>query len=110
MGNTQADKPLDRIECLDLHLKGIVMGFYIGKKSHVDMASFFILNASVLELMKLVSETYQVPNKKWAENQRQQLQLKNRASTGAQIEFVTFHCFSCPKDIHELSDPFEYVL
>ena len=53
MENTQADKPLDRIECLDLHLKGIAMGFYIGKKSHVDMASFFILNARVLESMKL---------------------------------------------------------
>jgi hypothetical protein len=49
MENMQADKPLDRIECLDLR---IVMGFYIGKKSHVDIASFFILNARVLESMK----------------------------------------------------------
>ncbi|RLM84765.1 hypothetical protein C2845_PM04G07730 [Panicum miliaceum] len=110
MENMQADKPLDRIECLDLHLKRTVMGFYIGKKSHVDIASFFILNSRVLESMKLVAETYQVQNKKWAENQRKQLQLENRASSCAQIEFATFHCFSCPKDIHELSDPFEYVL
>ena len=60
MENTQANKPLDLIECLDLHLKRIVMGFYTGNKSHVDIASFFILNARVLESMILVAETYQV--------------------------------------------------
>jgi len=60
MENTKADKPLDRIECLDLHLKRIVMGFYTGNKSHVDIALFFILNSRVLESMKLVAETYQV--------------------------------------------------
>jgi len=60
MENTKADKPLDRIECLDLHLKRIVMGFYTGNKSHVDIALFFILNSRVRESMKLVAETYQV--------------------------------------------------
>ncbi|XP_039804257.1 uncharacterized protein LOC120668572 isoform X2 [Panicum virgatum] len=110
MENTKADKTLDRIECLDLHLKRIVMGFYTGNKSHVDIASFFILNSRVLESMKLVAETYQVRNKMGAENQCKHLQLENRASSAAQIEFTTSHYFSCPRDIHELSDPFEYVL
>ena len=110
MENTLADKPLDRIDCLDLHLKRIVMGFYTGNKSHVDIALFFILNSRVLESLKLVAETYQVWNKMWAENQCKHLQLENRASSAAQIEFATSHYFSSPRDIHELSDPFEYVL
>ncbi|KAG2632956.1 hypothetical protein PVAP13_2NG133506 [Panicum virgatum] len=109
MENTLADKPLDRIDCLDLHLKRIVLGFYMGNKSHVDIASFFILNARVLESMKLLVETHLVQNKMWAENQCKRLQLENRASSAAQIEFATFQWFSC-KDIHDLSDPFEYVL
>ena len=109
MENTLADKPLDRIDCLDLNLKRIVMGFYMGNKSHVDIASFFILNARVLESMKLLVETHLVQNKMWAENQCKRLQLENRASSAAQIEFATFQWFSC-KDIHDLSDPFEYVL
>ncbi|CAN6180240.1 unnamed protein product, partial [Urochloa humidicola] len=110
MENAWAHKPLDRMECLDLHLKRIVLGFYLGNKPHVDVASFFLLNASVLESMKLVVDTYQANNKKWTENQCKQLQLENWASSSAQIEFVTFRCFSCPKDIHELSEPFEHTL
>ena len=86
------------------------MGFYTGNKSHIDIASFFILNARVLESMILVAETYQVRNMTWAENQCKHLQLENRASSAAQIEFATSHYFSCPQDIHELSEPFEYVL
>ncbi|CAN6213740.1 unnamed protein product [Urochloa humidicola] len=110
MENAWADKPLDRMECLDLHLKRIVLSFYLGNKPHVNVASFFLLNASVLESMKLVVETYQANNKKWTENQCKQLQLENRASSSAQIEFVTLRCFSFPKDIHELSEPFEHTL
>ncbi|CAL5089916.1 unnamed protein product [Urochloa decumbens] len=110
MENAWADKPVDRLEWLDLHLKRIVLGFYLGKKPHVDVASFFLLNAGMLESMKLVVETHQVNNKKWIEKQRKHLQLENRASRSAQIEFVTFHCFSCPKDINELSEPFEHTL
>ncbi|CAL5079800.1 unnamed protein product [Urochloa decumbens] len=110
MENAWADKPVDCLEWLDLHLKRIVLGFYLGKKPHVDVASFFLLNAGMLESMKLVVETHQVNNKKWIEKQRKHLQLENRASRSAQIEFVTFHCFSCPKDINELSEPFEHTL
>ncbi|CAL5079723.1 unnamed protein product [Urochloa decumbens] len=110
MENAWADKPLDRMECLELHLKRVVLGFYLGNKPHVDVASFFLLNARVLELMKLVVETNRVYNRKWTEKQCKQLQLENRASSIAQTEFVTFRCFSCPKDIHELSEPFEHTL
>ncbi|CAL5066030.1 unnamed protein product [Urochloa decumbens] len=109
MENVWPDKPLDRMECLDLHLKRMVLGFYLGNKLHVDVASFFLLNANVLESMKLVVEPYQVNDRKWTEKQRKQLQLENRASSSAQIEFVTLLCFSCPKDIHELSEPFEHI-
>lgn len=68
------------------------------------------MNASVLESMKLVGPSYRVQNKKWIQNQRKKLQIGNRASSAAQIEFAIFDCFSCSKDIHEVSDPFECVL
>ncbi|CAN6171655.1 unnamed protein product [Urochloa humidicola] len=110
MENAWPDKPLDRMECLNLHLKRIVLGFYLGKKPDVDIASFFLLNASVLESMKLVVDIFQANDKKWTEKQRKQLQLENRASWSAQIEFVPFCCSSYPKDIHELSEPFEHTL
>ncbi|BAT01012.1 Os07g0286400 [Oryza sativa Japonica Group] len=41
------------IECLDLHLKEIVVRNYRGQKSHAAFAKFFILNASVLKATSL---------------------------------------------------------
>ncbi|TVU39665.1 hypothetical protein EJB05_13097, partial [Eragrostis curvula] len=108
MENEWCHKPLERIECLDLHFKKLVLGFYLGNKSHADFTTYFILNARVLELVKLNVELHQAKNKKWTDKQRKLLQLENRASSGAHIDFASYNCSSSPKEIHELSDPFEY--
>ncbi|KAL6841039.1 hypothetical protein ACP4OV_029008 [Aristida adscensionis] len=107
--NEWRHKPLDRIECLDLHLKRLVLSFYNGSESHVEFATFFVLNARVLESMKLVVEHDKAKSRKWMKNQRRQLQLSNRASSCAKIDFTPPEYFSCHKDIHDLSDPFEYI-
>ncbi|WVZ62713.1 hypothetical protein U9M48_012424 [Paspalum notatum var. saurae] len=111
MGNPFGDKPQDHIECLDLHLKKIVMSFYDGgKKSHAHFIKYVLLNARVLESIKLVVRTYyQVTDKRWIENQRKQLQVQNQANRGARIEFVDYYHLSRPRDINVSPDPFEYA-
>ncbi|KAJ1268431.1 hypothetical protein BS78_07G134500 [Paspalum vaginatum] len=96
MGNPFGE-PQDHIECLDLHLKKIAMSFYDGgKKSHADFIKYVLLNARVLESIKLIVRTSQVINNKWIENQCKQLQVQNQANRGARIEF-------CPhQHLHEI--------
>ncbi|KAL6594600.1 hypothetical protein ACP70R_048338 [Stipagrostis hirtigluma subsp. patula] len=107
MENEWRHQPLDHIECLDLHLKRLVLRIYQGSKSHVDFATFFILNACILESMTLVVGLHQAKNEKWIEYQRRQLQLAYRASTGLHIGFASRKCFRNLENIHELTDPFE---
>ncbi|KAL6639378.1 hypothetical protein ACP70R_023108 [Stipagrostis hirtigluma subsp. patula] len=107
MENEWRNKPLYRIECLDLHLKRLVLIGYQGNKSHVDFVTFFVLNARVLESVKLVVELSKAEDKRWAKNQRRELQLSNRASSCAKLDFTPHESFSCQRDIHELSDPSE---
>ncbi|XBJ14194.1 hypothetical protein VPH35_006272 [Triticum aestivum] len=76
---------VDPINCLDLHLREIVLNGYRGNKRNVNFAKFFILNARVLKVMKFgVSGNC---DEKWISNQREQLHLDNRASTDAQFYF-----------------------
>uniref|UniRef100_A0A0D9WXR0 Uncharacterized protein n=1 Tax=Leersia perrieri TaxID=77586 RepID=A0A0D9WXR0_9ORYZ len=42
---------LDRIECLDHHLKKIMLKGYRGNKIELEFAKFFVLNAKVLEVI-----------------------------------------------------------
>ncbi|XP_025825160.1 uncharacterized protein LOC112900518 [Panicum hallii] len=43
----------DQLECLDHHLKKLVVTSYAGTESEVNFIKFFILNAKVLEFMKI---------------------------------------------------------
>lgn len=45
----------DQLECLDHHLKKLVVISYGGTESEVNFIKFFILNAKVLEFMKIVT-------------------------------------------------------
>ncbi|TVU00700.1 hypothetical protein EJB05_53858, partial [Eragrostis curvula] len=99
----------ERIECLDLHLKKLWISYYHhGNRSHVDFAKFFVLNARVLESMVLDVE----PKKRsdyWVKRQRRQLQLENRASIGAQLEFVSDALYDINQK-HEMSGPLLLLL
>ena len=85
MKNARIYNPLEPIECLELHLKKVVVNDYCGMRSDVDFAKFFVLNAKVLKEMYfgVVSSC----NDKWMANQRKQIQLDNKASPGARFAF-----------------------
>lgn len=100
----------DPIDCLDLHLREIVINGYQGKRREVNFANFFILHARVLKVMK-----FGVPgnrDEKWMANQREQLQLDDRASTDEQFYFQRYRVessFYNNKHIHDMGtpDPFD---
>ena len=87
---------------IDLFLKCI--------KLHVDFATFFVLNARVLELM-----TLQVHQKDYNEEffvqQRKLLRLDSKASRGARFHLTQDRSHCCTSDFHvrdlDLADPFE---
>ena len=78
------------IDTLDIRLKEIVLADYLGNKSHVNFAKFFIWNARVLEsvtLEFLLEDGYRI-NSAWAETQHRLLQINTRARR-AQFDFVS---------------------
>jgi hypothetical protein len=103
-------KHRDLITSFDIRLKKIVWRYYRGIKLHVDFATFFVLNARVLELM-----TFQVHSKDYNEEfftqQHKKLQLDSMASRGAQLHFTPDASHRCARDfcVHDLdlADPFE---
>ncbi|KAG2631303.1 hypothetical protein PVAP13_2NG009700, partial [Panicum virgatum] len=88
--NVWCRKYQNLIGTLDIRLKKIVLLGYRGNKSHVNFAKFFVLNARVLESM--VFEKEGMISNEWTEKQHSLLQTKNRASRGAQFDFVYHHC------------------
>jgi len=88
--NVWCRKYQNLIGALDIRLKKIVLLGYRGNKSHVNFAKFFVLNARVLESM--VFEKEGMISNEWTEKQHSLLQTKNRASRGAQFDFVYHHC------------------
>ncbi|CAL4964405.1 unnamed protein product [Urochloa decumbens] len=99
MENRQRYYSRDLFECLDHHLKKLWIGYYSGERPHVAFAEFFVLNASVLESLVLNVHPYKRVSDQWIENQRRQLQLENRASIRAQIDFSFEKCFSYVNDV-----------
>uniref|UniRef100_A0A0D9WXQ4 F-box domain-containing protein n=1 Tax=Leersia perrieri TaxID=77586 RepID=A0A0D9WXQ4_9ORYZ len=106
--NSQKYDPLHPIECMELHLKTVVVRNYGGKWPDVNFAKFFVLNAKVLREMKFFARN--ICNEKWLANQHRRLQLKNKASQGARFIFKTaWGCdFILSHQAHDLSqsDPF----
>nr|CAB3456316.1 unnamed protein product [Digitaria exilis] len=105
MKNALTYNSLDPIECLEVHLKKMVMSNYHGMKPDVDFAKFFVLNAKVPEEMDFGAMCF--CNEKWMANQRRRLQVNNKASQGARFAFgyshgMAFNGFSKP-------DPFEWM-
>ncbi|RLM86893.1 hypothetical protein C2845_PM04G07780 [Panicum miliaceum] len=78
--------PRDYLECLDLHLKKLVLINYRGIKRDVEFAKFFLLKARVLEMMELAIRR-QSCDSKYLTKQGSKLQLKRRASKDAQVLF-----------------------
>ncbi|EEC81867.1 hypothetical protein OsI_25652 [Oryza sativa Indica Group] len=53
--NIRSYDPLHPIECMELHLRKVVIRYYEGKRPDVDFAKFFVLNAKVLREMDSVA-------------------------------------------------------
>uniref|UniRef100_A0ACD5W2Q8 Uncharacterized protein n=1 Tax=Avena sativa TaxID=4498 RepID=A0ACD5W2Q8_AVESA len=81
------DKPVysTTVECIQNHLKQIKVTDYSGKISDVNFVKFFVLNARVLESVKL-HMPFSFHNK-WMSKQRKQMDFLNRASPNARIHF-----------------------
>ncbi|CAM0871279.1 unnamed protein product [Alopecurus aequalis] len=109
MDNLRKYDPLDPIECLELHLKIVMLKNYDGTSSSIDFAKFFVLNAKVLKEMKITLPYHR--EQKWFANQRSRLPIRNRASKDARIELRcgTKDYFTDNKHTHDLSmaDPFD---
>uniref|UniRef100_A0ACD5XPF3 Uncharacterized protein n=1 Tax=Avena sativa TaxID=4498 RepID=A0ACD5XPF3_AVESA len=113
MENTVQYDTLDPMECLELHLKAIVLSGYQGKGPDVDFAKFFVLNAKVLEVMRF--SVLGTCFKKWKANQQRRLQLNDRASKDARFDFEKADpvCrLSYNKHMHDMwmADPFDSSL
>ncbi|CAN6214346.1 unnamed protein product, partial [Urochloa humidicola] len=78
----------DLVRCLDIRLKKIVLKNYRGIKSQVNFASFFVLNAKMLQLMRFEIEECN-DNETFIAKQRRSLHLEKSASRGARFYFTT---------------------
>ena len=101
--------PLYPIECLETHLKKVMLTLYMSYEKQVHLARLFVLNAKVLKKIEfLVWNDY---SDELVAHQHSLLQVENRASRDAQFEFRnTCGCidYHVSKHIHDLSvaDPF----
>ncbi|CAO2038818.1 unnamed protein product [Urochloa humidicola] len=101
------------LECLDEHLKTLVLKGYEGTSSEVSLARFFLSNARVLESLTFLADR-RVWGTEWIASQRMKLRLSSRASRGARFCFELnpdHRLCNCPpmKHIHNLAldDPFD---
>ena len=110
--NSWCRKHHDVIRCLDIRLKTVVLKNYCGTMSHVNFASFFVLNAKMLESMTF--EGGACHNQRFIAEQHSLLELEKRVSRSAQFYFTVRRSqdknLTHVKHVHDLSitDPFEY--
>ncbi|CAL5047155.1 unnamed protein product [Urochloa decumbens] len=102
-----------QIKYLDIRLKTIVLTNYRGIKSQASFATFFILNAKMLQVMRFEGGPYK-DDAEFIARQQRLLQLEKRASRRARFEFSTSICHcDLPhiKHVHDLSkaDPFKCI-
>lgn len=115
MTNAWRQKYRNLISTLEIRLKKIVLSTYLGNKAHVNFASFFVLNAKVLESMVLELDVPKNHDKEWIEKQKTLLQLEQRASRGVQFGFVYHFGQPIPSDhmwyaqTHDLSTAHPFV-
>uniref|UniRef100_A0ACD5X7D2 Uncharacterized protein n=1 Tax=Avena sativa TaxID=4498 RepID=A0ACD5X7D2_AVESA len=109
MDNSWKYDPLDPIECLELHLKEVVLKNYDGTRPSIDFAKFFILNAKVLKEMKIKLPYHRMKN--WFPKQHRLLRTENRASRDARIELTCCISENLTDNMHthdlSIADPFE---
>ncbi|TVU11950.1 hypothetical protein EJB05_45562, partial [Eragrostis curvula] len=92
----------------EIRLKTVVLKNYRGIKSQVSFATFFVLNAKMLELMRF--EGRKCNDSQFIAKQRNLLELAKRASKGAQFQFTKSRiCIPHIRHVSDLSktDPFE---
>ncbi|CAM0948634.1 unnamed protein product [Alopecurus aequalis] len=96
-------KHKDLVKCIDLSLKTIVLescrGFR-GVKWQVNFATFFVLNARLLESFTLRVSSYDYNE----EELRRKLQLEKRASRAARFHFTTERVLRRPLDLKDVRD------
>ena len=97
------------IRSLDIRLKTIVWEYYEGIKSHVNFATFFLLNARMLELMTLQVNPKDYNDEFFAQ-QRKMLQIDMKASGVARLHVTpdASHRYIMDFGVHDLdlADPF----
>uniref|UniRef100_A0ACD5U0Z9 Uncharacterized protein n=1 Tax=Avena sativa TaxID=4498 RepID=A0ACD5U0Z9_AVESA len=76
------------VTSLDIRLRTIVLRCYVKTISQVNFGRFFVLNARMLESMRLEVESRNYNEDFFAE-QHEMLQMEKRASRGAQLCFTT---------------------
>ncbi|WVZ61758.1 hypothetical protein U9M48_011579 [Paspalum notatum var. saurae] len=112
--NAWRRKYKDLIGTLDIRLKKIVfINYRGGNTSHVNFAKFFLLNARALESMILKLDNANPSRACIETHHRSLLQIKNKASRCAQVQFVygiypRWRIYDHVEQAHELStgDPF----
>ncbi|TVU11949.1 hypothetical protein EJB05_45561, partial [Eragrostis curvula] len=100
-------KHRDLVRCVDIRLKKVVLDNYRGIRSQVNFATFFVLNAKMLELMRFEGR---ICSDEFIARQHRLLQVEKRASKGAQFHFTKYReCLPHIKHVSDLSktDPFE---
>uniref|UniRef100_A0A0E0AI38 F-box domain-containing protein n=1 Tax=Oryza glumipatula TaxID=40148 RepID=A0A0E0AI38_9ORYZ len=110
--NVGRRKRRNLIKCSDIPLKTVVVGNYHGGKSEINFATFFLLNARMLESLKLIIKGRNYGSKFFTK-QRRLLQMGRRASRQARVDFRSVdrdhQVFNHVTGVQDLStsDPFE---
>lgn len=93
----------------EIRLKTIVLGYYRGIQAQVNFVTFFILNARLLESIRLEVDSRDYNDRFFAEQCRM-LQMEKRVSRGAQLCVTTgyHHDVSSTAGLNDLDlvDPF----
>ena len=111
--NVWCHKHRNFIGTFEIRLKKIVLTNYRGNTSHVNFAKFFVLNARMLQSMRLELFVGN-PSNAWIDKQHKLLKIKNKASRDMHLDLVSNYRltrpnpFVCAEQVHDLStaDPF----